>query len=55
MKRDLVYLRHMLDAMLKIAALARDNPGTCHDAPRTTPVGRLDEVRAARELNCAYL
>jgi len=32
----------------KIADEARDNPALLHDAPTTTPVGRLDEVAAAR-------
>lgn len=39
------------DAMLEIATM---DPETLHDMPKTTPVGRLDEVRAAKELNCAY-
>ncbi len=38
------------DALLQIAEEARSNPGLLHDAPHTTPVGRLDEVKAAREL-----
>ncbi len=32
----------------RIADEARDNPALLHDAPTTTPVGRLDEVAAAR-------
>jgi len=43
------------DAMLEIADLARQNAGALHDAPANLPVGRLDEVKAARELNCACL
>jgi glycine dehydrogenase subunit 2 len=38
------------DALLKIAEEARADPGLLHDAPHNTPVRRLDEVRAAREL-----
>jgi glycine dehydrogenase subunit 2 len=38
------------DAMLQIAREARDDPDLLHDAPHTTPVGRLDEVRAAKEM-----
>lgn len=34
--------------MLKIAQEAKDNPELLHDAPHNTPVGRLDEVAAAR-------
>ncbi|GHD55586.1 putative glycine dehydrogenase (decarboxylating) subunit 2 [Thalassobaculum fulvum] len=40
-------------AMLAIADEARDRPDLLHDAPHTTPVRRLDEVRAARELRVA--
>ncbi len=38
------------EALLQIAEEARSNPGLLHEAPHTTPVGRLDEVKAAREL-----
>jgi len=37
------------DAMLKIAEEARTQPEMLHDAPFTTPLRRLDDVRAARE------
>ena len=43
------------DAMLAIAAEVEQNPEALQQAPTTTPVGRLDEVKAARELNCACL
>ena len=43
------------DTMLEIAAIAENAPESLHEMPRTTPVGRLDEVRAARELNCARM
>ena len=36
------------DAMLAIAEEARTKPELLHQAPSTTPVGRLDEVAAAR-------
>jgi glycine dehydrogenase subunit 2 len=38
------------DAMLEIAAQAQADPHPLHQAPVTTPVGRLDEARAARQL-----
>ncbi|HEY3216638.1 MAG TPA: aminomethyl-transferring glycine dehydrogenase subunit GcvPB [Candidatus Eisenbacteria bacterium] len=38
------------EAMERIAREAVENPQVLRDAPRTTPVGRLDEGRAAREL-----
>jgi len=43
-------LDQFAEAMRKIAQEARENPQLLHDAPVTTPVGRLDEVRAARQL-----
>jgi len=43
------------DAMLEIAREAETNPEALHAAPLRTPVGRLDEVKAAKELNCARL
>ncbi len=38
------------DAMLKIAVEARENPQLLHEAPHNSPVGRCDEVRAAKQL-----
>jgi glycine dehydrogenase subunit 2 len=38
------------DALLQIAATARDNPEELRTAPHTTPVARMDEVQAARQL-----
>lgn len=37
------------DAMIAIAQEAREQPDLLHHAPHVTPVGRLDEVRAARQ------
>lgn len=37
-------------AMRAIAQEAREHPATVREAPHTTPLKRLDEVRAAREL-----
>ena len=37
------------DAMRQIAREARDEPELLHQAPHDTPVGRLDEVRAAKQ------
>jgi len=36
--------------MLQIAKEAHENPELLHEAPHHTPVGRLDEVKAARDL-----
>ena len=38
------------DALLEIAKEASTHPELLHEAPHTSPVRRLDEVRAAREL-----
>lgn len=38
------------DVMIKIAEEARTQPDLLHEAPHNTPVSRLDEVRAARDL-----
>ncbi len=42
-------------AMLEIAQLAKTDPGVLRSAPVTMPVTRLDEVKAARELNLRYI
>ncbi len=42
------------EAMLDIARRAKEDPESLHAAPISTPVGRLDEVRAAKELNCTF-
>jgi glycine dehydrogenase subunit 2 len=39
-----------IEAMRQIATEARDNPDLVRTAPHNMPVGRLDEVKAAREL-----
>ena len=43
-----------IEAMRELAQLAQDNPEALHSAPVTTPVGRLNETKAARDLNIAY-
>ena len=40
-----------IDAMIKITNIAETNPNALHKAPVTTPVGRLDEVAAVKEMN----
>ncbi len=42
------------DAMIAIAAEARQDPAMVNAAPHTMPVRRLDEVKAAREPNLAF-
>jgi glycine dehydrogenase subunit 2 len=41
-------LDRFADAMLRIAAEAREEPDLLRQAPTRTPVHRLDEVRAVR-------
>jgi glycine dehydrogenase subunit 2 len=47
-------LDHFAEAMERIAREAAENPELLHDAPHTTPVRRLDEGRAARELKLRW-
>jgi glycine dehydrogenase subunit 2 len=42
------------DAMVAIAREAAENPQALKEAPRTAPVRRLDEVRAAKQLVLRY-
>jgi len=41
-----------VEAMMSIAEEAVKKTELLHKAPNTTPVGRLDKVRAARDLSC---
>ena len=42
------------EALTKIAERRGRQPELLHDAPHVTPVGRLDEVRAARDLKLRW-
>jgi glycine dehydrogenase subunit 2 len=44
-----------IDAMIEIAELAGKDPVALQQAPVSMPVSRLDEVRAAREINVCHL
>lgn len=44
-----------IQAMIEIAESAETDPEDFHHAPKTTPVGRLDETLAARKPDLAYL
>ncbi|MCB9112392.1 MAG: aminomethyl-transferring glycine dehydrogenase subunit GcvPB [Anaerolineales bacterium] len=49
-------LDRFADALIKIADEAKTQPELLHNAPSTTPFGRMDEVKAARELVlCCWL
>jgi len=43
-----------MDALEQIRHEAESQPELLHDAPQTLPVKRLDEVRAAKQLDLAY-
>ncbi|NMC52006.1 MAG: aminomethyl-transferring glycine dehydrogenase subunit GcvPB, partial [Chloroflexi bacterium] len=43
-------LDRFADALLKIAEEAKNEPSLLKDAPHNTPVGRLNEVKAAKDL-----
>ncbi len=43
-----------IDAMRKILAEAHASPEQVKGAPHTTPVRRLDDVKAARELDLIW-
>src|SRR5690554_11614 len=47
-------LDEFVDAMAKILAEAKENPELVKGAPYSQPVRRLDDVRAARELNLVW-
>jgi glycine dehydrogenase subunit 2 len=48
-------LDSFITAMKNIAAEAGQSASLFHDAPVTTPVGRLDEVKAARDMDFSYI
>jgi glycine dehydrogenase subunit 2 len=47
-------LDSFIELMKQIAKLAVSDPQKLKDAPRTMPVKRLDETKAARELNLIW-
>ncbi len=48
-------LDEFVEAMIEIAQQAKDAPDSFAACPKTTPVTRLDETRAARQPDLAYL
>jgi glycine dehydrogenase subunit 2 len=42
-------------AMKDIAKTAKESPEKLHDAPVSTPIGRLDETKAAREMDVCFM
>lgn len=48
-------LDRFIEVMTEAARLAKENPAVLKNAPVTMSVSRLDETKAAREMNCACL
>lgn len=47
-------LDHFVEVLKQIDHQAHDNPDVLHGAPYTMPVSRLDEVKAAKQLDIRY-
>lgn len=47
-------LDSFIDAMIDIAKLAISNPEVLHQAPITTPIGRLNEAKAAKDMDVRF-
>ncbi len=47
-------LDEFIECMLQADLESQENPGMFHGLPKTTPISRPDEVKAARELNTNY-
>ena len=43
-----------IETMIEIAKMVEDNPKIIQQAPVTAPVGRLDETKAAKQIDIAY-
>lgn len=48
-------LDYFIKCMIEAARLAKENPEILQKAPQTMPISRLDETKAARDMNCALL
>ena len=48
-------LDHFIDAMISVAIESREAPENIKKAPVTTPVGRLDETKAARMMDFNFI
>lgn len=47
-------LDHFVEVLKELIELAKTDPEKLRNAPVTTPVGRLDEVKAARDMRLTY-
>jgi glycine dehydrogenase subunit 2 len=48
-------LDSFIEAMIEIAEAAEADPESLHKAPLTTPVGRMNETKAAKDMDVAFL
>ncbi|MBI5874185.1 MAG: aminomethyl-transferring glycine dehydrogenase subunit GcvPB [Candidatus Omnitrophica bacterium] len=48
-------LDYFIDCMIEADRLSKENPEALKTAPKTMPIARLDETKAARDANCALL
>ena len=48
-------LDYFIDCMIEADRLSKENPDALKAAPKTMPITRLDETKAARDANCALL
>lgn len=46
---------YFIECMIEADRLAKEDPETLKRSPKTMPITRLDETKAAREANCALL
>jgi glycine dehydrogenase subunit 2 len=47
-------LDQFVDMMIEADELSKTDPDSFHSLPKTTPITRPDEVRAAKDLNTNY-
>ncbi len=52
---DLDTLNNFVKVIEELVELSKINPEKLHQAPNTTPVGRLDEVKAARDMRLSFM
>ena len=48
-------LDRFIKVMIGLAELAEKDPAAFKEFPKNTPVGRLDELKAAKDMDLAYL
>jgi glycine dehydrogenase subunit 2 len=46
---------YFIECMIEADRLTKEDPETLKKSPKTMPITRLDETKAARDANCALL